>query len=1068
MSAGAMLGLMDTYLGTLKRGGQEGTSELEVKFGTLRNAERVTKKSQEDVVRKFMSMGFVADKAVTYLRVSPLQDQQHPRLEVTGLNMVSKYCQTNDPASVMSVGAAQFVNKSRDVPSVDVEPFGFRVSLSTETIAEQGLEAWDTKPKLFRLIKRTTLRSPDHPFILDASIVRQSAGEGTLTFQDAKLPEREKRYELEVEVDPMQVGVGTKYDTGADLYAHLRTFILAVLSGAQGTNFPISIQEREDVRSSYCSLVGAAGNRCPFIGPSPISLQVNNIAPVSDNALVPNIREDYTVTDKADGARKLLYVSSLGRMYLIDTNLIIQYTGAESANCELYDSLFDGEHIENSKDGSFINLYAAFDVYFIKKKDVRQLPFAVGSDEPSRLRLLTESINTLGTQSVDPGSASFTCRAKTFHRASVGNSIFAASKHVLERGRQLEYETDGLIYTPASLGVGETGGKCKSSGKTWVNAFKWKPPKYNTIDFLVSFEKESSGRDKIGNLFQEGMNTRKAIQGTSYKTAILKVGFDSKKHGYLNPCETMLTGDWGSANQRGSSYKPVQFFPTNPSADNTGICKLSLTTTTNGESLVLAEDGDTVEDETIVEFSFNMDGEEGWQWKPLRVRHDKTADLRKGGRNYGNAYHVANSNWHSIHNPVTEDMISTGLGIPDELASDGVYYSRLGRGALTKGLRDFHNLWVKRELIVGMCKPGQTLVDIACGKAGDLPKWIAAKLALVYGIDLSPDNIDNRLDGACARYLNYRRKLRHMPAAFFVSGNSVLNIRDGSAISGTTGQMVNAAIFGIETSKAPPAHLQKHVGAARNGFDMCSLQFAIHYMFKDARMLNGCLRNVSELVRTGGYFVGTCYDGARVFSLLSGTKTGDSKTIMKQDTKIWQVTKQYDEESFKAGPASLGMAIDVYQESIGKASREYLVNMSYLKNSLEAYGFQPADAADLTNVGIASAIGNFGVLYDDMRRKVQNNASLKARLGAATNMSLDEKQISFLNTYFIFKKVRNVDAAAVARARVGESMMEQELQEKESEAASVAVSEAKAEIKASKVTFTKLGRRVKLRVRKAE
>ena len=194
-----------------------------------------------------------------------------------------------------------------------------------------------------------------------------------------------------------------------------------------------------------------------------------------------------------------------------------------------------------------------------------------------------------------------------------------------------------------------------------------------------------------------------------------------------------------------------------------------------------------------------------------------------------------------------------------------------------------------------------------------------------------------------------------------LGGTLSLNIRDGSAISGTTGQMVNA---GISSELKPVKHHQRtckrHVGAARNGFDMCSLQFAIHYMFKDARMLNGCLRNVSELVRTGGYFVGTCYDGARVFSLLAGTKTGDSKTIMKQDTKIWQVTKQYDEESFKAGPASLGMAIDVYQESIGKASREYLVNMSYLKNSLEAYGFQPADAADLSNVGIASAIGNFG------------------------------------------------------------------------------------------------------------
>ena len=48
----------------------------------------------------------------------------------------------------------------------------------------------------------------------------------------------------------------------------------------------------------------------------------------------------------------------------------------------------------------------------------------------------------------------------------------------------------------------------------------------------------------------------------------------------------------------------------------------------------------------IVEFKYEINNEPQWRWKPIRVRYDKTAELRRGERNYGNAYHVANSNWH--------------------------------------------------------------------------------------------------------------------------------------------------------------------------------------------------------------------------------------------------------------------------------------------------------------------------------------------------------------------------------------------------------------------------------------
>ena len=48
---------------------------------------------------------------------------------------------------------------------------------------------------------------------------------------------------------------------------------------------------------------------------------------------------------------------------------------------------------------------------------------------------------------------------------------------------------------------------------------------------------------------------------------------------------------------------------------------------------------------------------------------------------------------------------------------------------------------------------------------------------LCVGIDLSNDNIHNRIDGACARYLNCRKRYKTMPYALFVQGNSSENIK---------------------------------------------------------------------------------------------------------------------------------------------------------------------------------------------------------------------------------------------------------------------------------------------------
>ena len=112
-----------------------------------------------------------------------------------------------------------------------------------------------------------------------------------------------------------------------------------------------------------------------FLGPQPVTLQMINISPINDDVISPNIRNKYTVTEKADGMRKLLFINKDGKISLIDTNINVQFTGAITKNVDLFESILDGEHILHNKKGEFINLYAAFDIYIVNKKDIRANPF---------------------------------------------------------------------------------------------------------------------------------------------------------------------------------------------------------------------------------------------------------------------------------------------------------------------------------------------------------------------------------------------------------------------------------------------------------------------------------------------------------------------------------------------------------------------------------------------------------------------------------------------------------------------------------------------------------------------
>jgi hypothetical protein len=79
-----------------------------------------------------------------------------------------------------------------------------------------------------------------------------------------------------------------------------------------------------------------------FIGPSSLTLQVDNLITNSTLSEVQNITENYTVTDKADGERRLLLVSSNSRVYMIDTNMNVYFTGMVADNAKTHKSILTG------------------------------------------------------------------------------------------------------------------------------------------------------------------------------------------------------------------------------------------------------------------------------------------------------------------------------------------------------------------------------------------------------------------------------------------------------------------------------------------------------------------------------------------------------------------------------------------------------------------------------------------------------------------------------------------------------------------------------------------------------
>eukprot|EP00668_Euglena_longa_P012821 GGOE01015313.1.p1 GENE.GGOE01015313.1~~GGOE01015313.1.p1 ORF type:complete len:783 (+),score=173.50 GGOE01015313.1:58-2406(+) len=775
---------------------------------------------------------------------------------------------------------------------------------------------------------------------------------------------------------------------------------------------PLSKQKAQAILGEYRQLLKAVvrGKAWAYpdvlLTPKPITLQLSHLVPLGPNSYgAHSVWYGYAVTTKADGQRALLFVSGSGKAYLINQAMDVTDTALRAANSSLHCTLLDGELIavDQRTDGVQKPLFAAFDIYFCSGEALVARPLFC--EHPGGLSRYDTLQNACAPdQWAGSGVVDVCC--KEHIRAEGAEAMQAACCTLLEARSSLPYHSDGLVFTPAALSVlGHYPGRAAAIGSSmrWDQLLKWKPAHHNSIDFLV--EKGLSRFDPESKQFQHEW--------------ILHTGYSPS---FWQPVSVMdgvrLLYDRHFAEERqrlsrvyeAKRFQPVQFFE--PGVDTAWIA------VRNDQSL--AADGSVVQPHSIVEFAYHPDPSlpPPLRWSALRVRLDKTYRLWESGAmsKTANDLTVALSIWRSMHVPVTAEMLTGRDPLPPPQTMEGegravecddLYFVReVPREHLASvHMLNFHNHGVKKMLYEWV-QDREALLDLACGRGGDLPRWRDGAWRFVLGVDLVKDNICNPRNGAYARMQQQRINVRAPGRGaqgplfldhVFVVGDCTKPLQTGDAARGLDApsvELLQVLYDQCGSRGSPPPHLRHIHSKATHGFTAVACMFALHYFFKDEASLDGLLWNVASNLRSGGGFISTFMDGERVHDLLCASPAGRAEgRLADGGVVVWALARRY--ETWDAGDA-YGKLVDVYLENINRLIPEYLVSLPTLVAKARAFGLE-VEATDL-----------FSVSHETLLRAVPADRSQRSLLDEdVLALAADPitRQFSFLNRWVVFRKV---------------------------------------------------------------
>jgi hypothetical protein len=748
----------------------------------------------------------------------------------------------------------------------------------------------------------------------------------------------------------------------------------------------------------------------PLLTPKPFTLERANMLNPSDYEHgygITSVLTEYTVTEKADGERLLMYINGIGGVYLINNSHQVIDTGLRSTS-ELYNSLIDGEYIvcNKRKDNSAVGLYASFDMYYYNGKKITQLPLIADGDEESRFSYLLKTYKLLKNKGKNEFAIDYIVKEHLYSKDILGDC-----KNILTNSMIYPYEIDGLIFTPAKLAVFSNYAN-KPEPLTeklgWDKVLKWKPPEQNSIDFLVK---------RSGTI---------TIDTVSYAEFKLYVGYNASQIDNYTMKDVFnyiyRFSQFRDAIKEREKYvcrlfKPEYYY-------EKGIDSSLIKIRKNKE--IRCDNDDKIEDEIIVEFSYDASEENpSMRWKPMRVREDKTRIYRQGILSKTlNDFSVACNIWRSIHNPISQNNIIGNEPIVNnmdvaELGANDIYYARTMQkdARLSHHMLVFHNQGVKDMLYSKPPRKG-SIVELACGQGGDLNRWIKNDYRFVLGVDLVKNNIYSPNHGAYARLLKERKRFfinmknnnnnMRFPDMVFAVGDCAKSITDGEcavnnedpSIDDHESYNVLKMVFG-KGNKKNDTQFNRIIGRGANGFDACSCMFGIHYFFKNEEMLDGFLSNVSELLNKGGVFFCTFMDGEKIENEIEnngGDKIeGFKKLSSRADDRgepIWAILRCYDKED----RSKYNKQINVFIETTSKLIPEYVVSYTFLVEKCREFGLNIKESEMFSDT--------FNRIKSNVDGLLDTNENLsKAIKELDMEQNRDLKRFSSLFRWCVFEKV---------------------------------------------------------------
>lgn len=948
-------------------------------------------------------------ETITYdtLIVTPMDGG--PQLYIQEVPNISKYCFSDTPSTIPHKWYKRNLISSEALPEEFPLNIVSHIIEKVEITDDNSYPEWDSVTKHYRLVKEFIYEGKN--VIYKISMVRESSDPYT-TMNESGVSFANIAYEFETIIK-------NDYDNIIEIVQNCVRMIQLLT----GQMHPLSKTQRSQIIQEYHTLLKTVveipkwrrdENQPFFFAPKPITLEIQNLVePSPESYGVQSIYVGYCVTDKADGERMLLYIAKNRKAYIINNILDVYDTGLYVTSDAITETLLDGEFVNMRirKDDSSYHLFAVFDIYFMKGKSVMNLPLIGKGDKACR--------NTVMKQMCEKGLynskfSNIEIRAKehVFAEGSIMKDTCAA---FLQNAKNLPYDIDGLVFTPAYLSVfGYYPGKEAkiTDNVRWDKVLKWKPPKQNSIDFLVE-ELPTVVIDPI---------TKK-----QYKEYKLFTGYNALQWEPITVYEGVrLRYEKGYADSKKSVIDEYRLKLFKPDGFEARVSIAQLPIEVSGHSI--SEDNSIIENRTIVEFTYipNLNKNISRNWVPLRVRTDKTRIYQKTGKlsKTVNDLSVSLSIWRSIHNPVSVDMITGIVPVLSSvladtleeriLGADDIYYARTipREHRLSINMLNFHNHGIKKRLYSLGKK--EALLELACGMAGDLSRWRDSGYRFILGIDLVKDNITNPREGAYSIMLKQSKAVKLIsegieeiiyPDTIFAVGDCSLPLHNGKTADGIDDESKNILRslyknisvgrynrnWSQNKNELLPPQL---VGKASKGFTTVSCMFSTHYFFKSEDTLNGFLKNVSDNLRKGGIFITTFMDGNKVHELLSESKNGivDGRKL-EANIPVWAIIRRYD--NFQEG-SYYGKKVDVFIENTNRLIAEYLVNFDLFVEKAQAFDLSLQET------------GMFSDDFARLRAQIPDDITKRSRLDNDI-ISLEndpiQSQFSFLNRWVVFRKL---------------------------------------------------------------